>query len=89
MFAHLISEDVHKWSNLPLHSNIVTCYGSFFHEGKQYALSEFIPSTDMYRHIKAMGIKLSEIKLVPLNYIQLLYDFIIQVHDESKYVLFR
>jgi hypothetical protein len=36
-----------------------------------------------------MGIKLSEIKLVPLNYIQLLYDFIIQVHDESKYVLFR
>lgn len=52
-------ENVQKWIELPSHTNVVTCYDQFFHEGRRYVICEFIYSrTNMYNYIATLELNL-------------------------------
>ena len=45
-----IANDEHlsKWIDLPTHTNVVTVFDTFMHDGKQFQLTEITNSGNMY-----------------------------------------
>lgn len=41
-------EDLNRWLELPSHTNIVTCFDQFQHDGKMFQLTEATNGGDMY-----------------------------------------
>ncbi len=70
-------ENLQSWVDLPSHTNIVTCLDSFFHDGKQFQLTEFTNEGYMYQYIQSLRLDLA--LQVPMQYMETIYDCIIQL----------
>ena len=68
-------EKLHRWIDLPAHTNIVTCFDCFTHEDKVFALSEITNPGSIYEMIDTLRLNLAI--TVPISYIEMIYDCII------------
>lgn len=72
-----MDENIQKWINIQTHTNIVTAFDSFMHDGMQFQLTDDTNQGNMYDHIKSLTLDLS--MTIPRSYIETIYDCIIQL----------